>query len=556
MGFVSRVSKNLSGSGSRSYPNNSCKIWRALLAVLTLLCFNSLAHHNMAGNEVDRLTVAKQYVDPAWIPGDWYLNQPIGYQALFANIFGRLADVWGFLVTSIVGRFFCYFLIASALVFLGRRLGLGLPLLLLVVALFLKKHSAGALEWMIGPLEAKVLAYGLVLWAVERMLNKSYRSMALLLGLATSFHVLVGGYATLTVLGWIVLRWKTRLPGIHDAVQSVLLYLAGSLFAIGPILRQINSPHIPTGALQPSYIYVFLRNPHHLNPLSWHSWLTLCLYLFLLFVSFGALYRRRPAEELDEPYKSRSGLFEFTLISMIPFAMGLAIAPFDRQGHFLQYYPFRFGDLMLPLSTYLLAASALQDLLVEGSYLTGRTRKGLLLTGVLILGAVYVVEANGFWTDLSALRQFPGPQQRVCPDQKEMFAWLKGNTPRDSTIVSCPDLDQFSWLSERATIAKLKLMPNTDAAILEWYRRLDDLSGNNSPWKKAGFRGERDKRLASDYLSLTTTQVQKLMAKYKADYFLTTVNQKLQLPVAHQNASYVLYRRETSRNDIPSEHVI
>ncbi len=540
---ISAVDENLPGSVSRPYRMNTYKIWFALLAVLTLLCFNSLAHRNVAGNEVDRLTVAKQYVDPGWIPGDWYLNQPIGYQALFANIFGRLVEVWGFLVTSIVGRFFCYFLIASALVFLGRRLGLSLPLLLLVVALFLKKHSAAALEWMIGPLEAKVLAYGLVLWAVERMLNKSYRSMALLLGLATSFHVLVGGYATLTVLGWIVLRWKTRLPAIREAVPGVLLYLAGSLFAIGPILHEINSPPIPSGALQPSYIYVFLRNPHHLNPLGWNSWVSLCLYLLLLFVSFSVLRSKRPTEEISEPYKSRSGLFEFALISMIPFAMGLAIAPFDRQGHLLQYYPFRFGDVMLPLTAYLLAACALQDLLFERSYLTERTRKGLLLTGVLILGAIYFTEAHGFWTDLSALRQFPGLQQKVYPDQKEMFAWVKDNTPGDSTVVSGPDLDQFSWLSERATIAKFKLIPNTNAAILEWYQRLDDLSGNNSSWKDAGFRGERAKRLAGDYLGLTTAQVQRLMVKYKSDYFLTTVNQRLELPVAHRNTSYVLYGR-------------
>jgi len=128
----------------------------------------------MAGNEVDRLTVAKQYFDPAWAPGDWYVNQPTGYQALFANIFGRLVEIWGFLATPIIGRFFCYLLIASALVFLSRRLALSPPFLLLVIALFLRKHSAGALEWMIGQLEAKSIAYSLVLWAVERMLNKSY----------------------------------------------------------------------------------------------------------------------------------------------------------------------------------------------------------------------------------------------------------------------------------------------------------------------------------------------------------------------------------------------
>jgi hypothetical protein len=108
----------------------------------------------------------------------------------------------------------------------------------------------------------------------------------------------------------------------------------------------------------------------------------------MLFVSFGILYRMRCVEELSGPYRSRSGLFEFALISLIPFAIGLIIAPFDRERHFVQYYPFR----------------------------------------------------------------FPGPQQKVYPDQKEMFDWLKGNTPGVSTVVSCPDMDQFSWLSERGRL--------------------------------------------------------------------------------------------------------
>jgi hypothetical protein len=143
MGLVSEADEDLSGSSSHPYSKGA---YKRCLAVLILLCFNNLAHHNMAGNEVDRLTVARQYVDPPWIPRDWYLNQPIGYEALFANIFGRLVQVWGFLVTSLVGRFFCYLLIASALVLLCRRLAIGLPLLLLVVAVFLKEHSAAALE--------------------------------------------------------------------------------------------------------------------------------------------------------------------------------------------------------------------------------------------------------------------------------------------------------------------------------------------------------------------------------------------------------------------------
>jgi len=533
--------KNSPRFNPRLYWESSHKTGLSVLAVLTLLCLSHLARGNMAVNEANYIVVAKQYVNPSWIPKDWYLNQPIGHQALFAIIFGRLVEAWGFLVTSIVGRFLCYSLIASALFCLGRRLGLTLPLMLLAVTMFLIRQSAIAGEWMIGGVEEKVCAYGLILWAIERMLNRSYRLMAFLLGLATSFHVLVGGYATLTVLGWIILRWKTRLPDTGDIIASVLFYLTGSLYAIEPILRQVASQPISTSAIQPSYIYVFLRNPHHLNPFSWHSWPRLYLYLLILLISFGVLWWRRPTEDLSESYKSRSGLFEFTIISLIPFALALAIAPFDRQGHLLQFYPFRFGDVMLPLNTYLLTVCAVQHLLIERPYLTDRVKKRLLLICILILSVIYLNQAYSFAKDLSALRRFPGHHQGVDPGQKELFDWVKLNTPKDSTIVSSPKLAHFSWMSERATIAQFKFVPIDSTAILEWYQRLQDLSGNNSPWKDTGYTAAS--RLARDYLRLTTVQVEGLMAKYEADYFLTTVEQNLELPIAYRNESYVLYRQ-------------
>ena len=533
----------------RLYWGSSHRAALGALALLALFCLGHLAQRNMADNELNYLAVARQYVNPAWIPKDWYLNQPIGHQALFSIIFGRLAEAWGFLATSIIGRFLGYSLIASALVCLGRRLGLVLPLILLAVSMFLVRQHAIAGEWMIGGIEEKVFAYGLILWAIERMFNKSYRSMAFLLGLATSFHVLVGGYAALTVLGWIILRWKRRLPDTRDIILSISFYLAGSLFAIEPILRQVASQPVPTSSLQPSYIYVFLRNPHHLNPFRWLSWswlywLYLCLLVTTLLISFGVLWRSRPAEGLSEAHKSRSGLFEFTLISLIPFVLGLAIAPFDRQGHLLKFYLFRFGDVMLPLNTYLLTACAVQHLLIEKPYLTDRAKKRLLLTCILILSVIYLNQAYSFAKDLSALRQFPGQHQGVDPDQKELFDWVKRNTPKNSTIVSSPTLPHFSWMSERATVAQFKMVPIDSAAIIEWYQRLQDLSGNNSPWRDAGFTAVA--RLARDYLRLTTVQVESLMAKYEADYFLTTVEQNLELPIAYRNESYVLYRQRKS----------
>ncbi|NJO94339.1 MAG: hypothetical protein HC820_08355 [Hydrococcus sp. RM1_1_31] len=158
-------------------------------------------------NEVDVLPLSKQYVFPNWIPGDWYLNQLPGYRLIFQTIFGNLIGSFGFLATSIIGRLFCYSLVATGIVLLGRKLALTLPSLLVAVGLFVyirRYQGVVAREWLIEGLETKAIAYGLVLLSLYFMLCGRYSlTIVLLLGLATSFHVLVGGWTFLTVLGWL-----------------------------------------------------------------------------------------------------------------------------------------------------------------------------------------------------------------------------------------------------------------------------------------------------------------------------------------------------------------
>ncbi len=93
-----------------------------VLAVMAFINLKFLLNDNMGStNEVDVLPLAKQYVDPSWIPKDWYLNQPPGYRLLFETLFGRLIVAWGFLATSVVGRLICYGLVVLGLVLIGRR---------------------------------------------------------------------------------------------------------------------------------------------------------------------------------------------------------------------------------------------------------------------------------------------------------------------------------------------------------------------------------------------------------------------------------------------------
>ncbi len=526
--------------------------WFQILVVTMFFSLKLLLDDNMgSANEVDVLPLAKQYANPSWIPEDWYLNQPPGYRLLFLALFGKLAIGWGFLATSLIGRLLCYSLVSLGLVLIGQKLRLSLPLLLLAVGLFLYVNldqGITASEWIAKGLESKSIAYGFLLLAISSMLEGRYLWMALMLGLATSFHVLVGGWAFLAVVGWLFWRRKTDFADLRYLGSILLVYLAASAFATLPVLQQLLTP-TPTSAVKPSFIYVFVRLPHHLNPLSWHWswWIKPLVYLLVLGLSIWLLSRQQKSQQLPQQYTAHMGLAEFTLITLIPFILGLVVAPFDSEGVLLQYYPFRLGDVMLPLNTSLLFASALEQ------SLTGRARRGLLLVCILLLSWTCTTQAVRFQEKLLALRQFPSREQGVNPEWKALCGWVRNHTPKNAVVVSPPaQFENFTWLAERPTIAKFKLLPQTKAGIVAWYERLTDLSGTLDPWSqvnnKKDKRHEIQKQLNTGYNRLTTAEAEALMSKYRAEYFVTHVTHQLELPIAYRNSLYVLYKQHHFSN--------
>lgn len=511
-------------------------------AVLAVISFNLLFNNNVdMGNEIDVLPLAKQFADPTWIPKDWYLNQAPGYRLLFATLFGHMIVTWGFLATSILGRLLCYSLVAYGLVLIGQRLGLMLPLLLAAVSLFLTvnpEQGIAAREWLVGGLEAKAVAYGLVLLSIAYLLRYQYAIVALLLGLATSFHVLVGGWTTLIVVGQVILQRQisTREPGRLFRLGLVYLFFSG--FAILPVIQQLFSES-PAAAISPSFIYVFIRLPHHLYPPAWEPtvWVRLVVCLSGLVISMRLLKWKQ--KDWSEPhYQAQVDLFQLTLLSLIPFAIGLLISPFDQQGSWLQFYPFRVGDVLLPLNTLLLLACVVQSMVPQ--------QRIIRIACISWIAIACVLHIPNFQNQLVELRQLPNQE----PAFIALCDWIKARTPADAIIISPPvEFAEFSWLTERATIAKYKLLPQTKADIVEWYERLADLGGGSFPLPTASESSAYSRireQLTENYYRLGNNQVNQLIQKYAASYFITHVDHPLTLPIAYRNDRYILYAASAS----------
>ncbi|HHP7231838.1 MAG TPA: DUF6798 domain-containing protein [Xenococcaceae cyanobacterium] len=530
--------------------------------LFSFISLRLLLDSNMSGlvwNEVDVLPLARQFVDPSWIAKDWYLNLDTNYRYLFQIIFGFLSVHLGFLVTSIIGRLVCYALVAWGIVLLGQKLGLNSVYLLLVTVVITYQGSwQGAIagEWFVGGLEAKAVAYGLILIAIPLMLSRSYILMSLLLGLATSFHVLVGGWALVTTVGWLAFRPQERLLKLGKKIWLLLLiYLAASAFALPAILHQLATASLP-GNISPSFIYVFLRLPHHLNPFAWHPllWLKFGIYFGLWIICIISLQQNAKVQGWNLETSARFELAEFTFIALIPFFAGMAIAFFDVQGEWLQYYPFRFGDIMLPLTTCLLVACNLQSLFSRSSskmrrfmaqYL-GLQKHKLHFLLVALLGCILFTQISLFTQRAIAYQDFPAQQQDVTPQWKLMSDWIHDHTAKEAIIISHPwQLANFTWMTERATIVKLKLFPQTSQSIVEYYERLNDLSAGalaNIYFGEAELNQRKTvKAISAGFSHLNTAQVRQLMMKYQANYFLTDESHHLDLPIIHVQTPYILY---------------
>jgi hypothetical protein len=528
----------------KKIPPNIYRIGYQVLAVLAFISLKLLFDDNVGmTNEVDILPIAKQFADPDWIPQDWYLNQAPGYRFLFTVIFGNLAAGVGLFATSILGRLLCYSLVALGLVLIGRSLGLKLPLLLVAIGLFLYVNPVqgmAAQEWLVKSLEAKAVAYGLVLLAIFCLLRRYDRPMALLLGFATSFHVLVGGWATLIVLAKLVLAKRLltkpdKARGRYHWLELGLIYIFASAFAIPPTLSHLFAES-SSGEVSASFIYVFLRLSHHLNPLTWgDDWLLIPLaYLLVLFGSMAVLRRSRLTQPVEQ-YRASVDLFQLTLLSLIPFGLGVLIAPFDQQGSWLQYYPFRVGDVLLPLSTCLLLVCAIQQGFAARRRIVQWVAWGLVALACSI--QLFILPLQ-----IANLGRFP----LLDAEFIALTDWVKTQTPADAVVVSPPvDFVEFSLLTERGTIAKYKLLPQTETKILQWYDRLADLNGGSFPQfpspRTQDIRSETRYSLTEGYNRLNTDQAKALMSKYAAGYLMTRANHQLGLPVAYQNDRYVLY---------------
>lgn len=512
------------------------------LCVASLWLFRGL----LIWNETSRMAVARHFVDPNWIPGDWFLNNADLYQIpfnLFAAPFVALLDLG---TATILLRFILYAWFASGVVALARRLGIGLlpliPAVMMTVAM--RTTSLAAAESMVGHAETKTLAYGAVFWAFSMLFSRRYRTAAAFLGLATTFHVLVGLYATITTLLFLLTHSDYRYEVVRSLAVSIPVYLTTGAFGVFVVLDTLISS--ASAENFPDLVYI-ARNDFHLWPPAWWKYSQLHLpgwideyawqvrvVIAISFLSLVSVWSRvRRFREIAH----------LALLSSLSFGVGLLIYAAGQIG-LLKYYPFRFPDVFLPFASFVLFFG-IWDMTASHHNvrrLKPLIRKSLRIALYAVVGFMVVYAPTRTAKHLQATRSANVPWQyvRLSPEEREATQWIRDNTPADALFLVDPYFEAFYITAERGVMVAWKHVPTGNADFIEWHARLVAINGGRKIILDSVNLDREGIQRSFNEMSLDSAR--ELAQRYGLDYYYGPYRDDWEIPPLFRSGEKAIYR--------------
>jgi hypothetical protein len=480
-------------------------------------------------NEPYYLGKAIHFWNPEWAAGDFFLTTADSHQTFYFT-FGWLSLWLPPLVLAWVGRLLTWGLLAWA----WQRLSFALVprrwFSILTAALFVglleRYHMAG--EWVIGGVEAKGFAYVLVFLGLEALVRGRWNRMWLLLGAASAFHVLVGGWSVVAAgIGWLVLGSE------RPSLRSMLPALAGgfllSLPGLVPALQLTWGVDAET-VRQANILYVFERLYHHLDPVSLP---TSFLYRFLGMV--GLLVVLDWLSPADVP-RRRLRWFTYGALAIAAAGMAIGFWVTDEalRAGLLRFYWFRLSDVVVPLAVALLTARGIAHLLAT------RPRLGKAALALATVAAGIHVGAYALIRPLPMVPRADVDRVAYQP-WCEACAWIveSGQIPPNARFLTPILAQTFKWYTGRTEVANWKDVPQDARSLLAWRDRVQDICPGLLIDPAAD-----DSSLADE----AEEHLRQVAAKYQVDYILTSGWPPLSLDVVYENDAYVIYRMPKTKD--------
>jgi hypothetical protein len=539
-----------SDSSGSDQPSSRLRLGEVLLIILVF--FAMAGDPTPHQNEPYYLCRLKHFWNPAWCAGDFFLESADAH-ATFVWTFGWITKWLSLAATAWVGRLFVWTLLAWAWQRLSWRI-VPRPLFSVLsaalwVVLIDRANLAG--EWVVGGFESKCVAYVFVLLALYELASENWNRVWLLLGAASAFHVLVGGWSVVVCSGiWLrnssaqknIPQTAIRTSQLLTSLRSMLPgLLAGGMLALLGIVPALRLTWRRPAELvtEANRIYVFDRLPHHLAILTVppdeviHRLTRHGLLLVALAVLMWA--NRRIATAIESSVVASDVVLrrmtQFAWGAAILAATGLAIEltlwndP-SRASSLLRYYWFRLTDIAAPLAVALNAAA-----LVACAFAERRRRAPWLLAAAILVAAVPMI--------LVVRARFDNPvppcdtSLASYEDWGDVCQWAADNTPADASFLTTRLGQSFKWRTGRREVATRKDIPQDAGSIVEWSDRLHNI-----------YYHEVDGLLVpvDSVADLGVEHAAEMAKKYNVDYILANREPVLKLPMEYANNTYVVYR--------------
>jgi hypothetical protein len=406
-------------------------------------------------------------------------------------------------------------------------------------------------EWVFGCASGKPVGYGFLFLALREALLERDRRAGLFAGLATSFHVLVGGWGA-AALGVAILLRRSAQPRLRRLLEyggpATLAALPGLVPAA---LQALSGPSGGASAAEVARIDVTIANPFHLDPayfLTAPEGVKLLFYLVSTLALCWFLLPRRAA---------------VTIVSLLSclaacFAFGLVARKLEWFG-VLRYYPFRVADGLYPLffwvgvslllqrlavrtqrwavpvvavaSVLLLAAVGALNAALEGHGDRQANRPSLihrLTHGEPRLTAYWVKEKSQVWR-----RKLEGNEH---DDFGRLEDWIRYNTPANAVFVIPPW--QYSFPLRARRIEFITFKSSANAGLEGWLARWEAVNGG--PFHSVGWGMVQEAR--ESYQRLAPAQLLEIRARFRGDYVVTTIDYDGAFRLVHQEGEWRLYQ--------------
>lgn len=525
---------------------------------------------------------ALRLLDPSVLAKDWYALGPGNYHPAFAYIGWLLLalDRGGFwvgaaLIAVVTAGTMCFYWLASILY--ERRIALASFLFFLALAFITRTYSIAVTYAFDFILQPSTLGSVFLIAAIPPFVAGRFFLSGIFLGLSGLFHAnyLMLGIATFGLAQLALGKKDLRPRLLHQLGPAMLVFL----LLLKLILRSVASPD---GAAAQDILFN-VRSPHHYAPLSFKSTFFSIAAWQMLGMGAGAWLLRGNA---GKGKKLGALIFAFGALLWIGTAL-TTIFPIQRVTQlfvwrFAPYHSMLLGLLFCAAAVHIATKPSLIQrippsslaLTLAGIVSVGLTeRLGQQIAWALLTTLLPALIAVALWFGKPLAERFKIPLTRVqqwlgrrgvwlvlavsavacfrvgksyvksfrtesnllnkSPNaEKELYAWVRANTPKDALFLTPPSIEGFRLWGERAIVADWKGSPYAPSDVLEWYHRLEDISG------RPNFRKRDD--VFEGYANLDEKRVLKLRDKYKFDYVVIQRGREQKLPgkVIYQNARF------------------